>query len=123
MNPSTASGRLVKDILYSLVVKTGQNSCYKCGKDMCRATFSVEHKTPWLDSEDPVGLFFELDNISFSHIACNVASARRKAALCGTNSAYIAGCRCDSCTVAHAQYQKPNYSKVTRADKYRRLGT
>lgn len=76
MNPSTASGRLVKDVLYSLVVKTDQNNCFHCGFPMSRETFSIEHKVPWLDSEDPLRLFFDLENISFSHQACNSSAAR-----------------------------------------------
>ena len=76
MNPSTASGRLVKDILYKLIVDTNQNTCYHCGEQMDRDTFSIEHKTPWLDSIDPVGLYFSLDNISFSHQSCNSGAAR-----------------------------------------------
>lgn len=74
MNPSTASGRLVKDLLFSFVKDT---PCFHCGGSLTRETFSIEHKTPWLDSEDPAGLFFDLDNISFSHHACNVSAARR----------------------------------------------
>lgn len=77
MNPSTAQGRLVKDILWSLVVKTKQNHCCKCGKEMTRATFSIEHVIPWLDSENPLQLFFDLDNIAFSHLSCNIADVRR----------------------------------------------
>lgn len=76
MNPSTASGRLVKDVLWSLIVKTEQHDCCKCGFPMSRETFSIEHVTPWLDSDDPVGLYFDLANISFSHLKCNVADAR-----------------------------------------------
>lgn len=77
MNPSTASGRLVKDILWSLIVKDCQDTCCKCGNKMTRETYSIEHVKPWLDSGDPVGLYFDLDNISFSHLSCNIADARR----------------------------------------------
>lgn len=76
MNPSTASGRLLKDILFELVGKTGQKDCHRCGEELTRETFSIEHIVPWLDSEDPVGLYFDLDNISFSHQACNHAARR-----------------------------------------------
>ena len=76
MNPSTASHRLVKDVLWSLIVKTEQHDCCKCGEPMSRETFSIEHLDPWLDSDDPVGLYFDLDNIGFSHLRCNVADAR-----------------------------------------------
>lgn len=75
MNPGTAQGRLVKDLLFKFVQLHHPN-CYRCGEAMTRETFSIEHKTPWLDSEDPVGLFFDLDNIDFSHHSCNVKAAR-----------------------------------------------
>lgn len=76
MNPSTASGRLVKDILWSLIVRSGQHICCKCGEEMTRDTFSIEHLTPWLDCDDPVGLYFDLNNIAFSHQKCNYESRR-----------------------------------------------
>lgn len=76
MNPSTAAGRLVKDILYKFVVDTNQNACYHCSEEMSRDTFSIEHMTPWLDSEDPKGLYFDLANIGFSHQRCNSSAAR-----------------------------------------------
>ena len=74
MNSSTASHRLVKDLLFSFVKDT---PCYHCGGTLERENFSIEHKVPWLDSEDPKGLFFDLDNISYSHLSCNVKAARR----------------------------------------------
>ena len=74
MNVGTASNRLVKDTLFSLVKDT---PCHHCGGCLDRDNFSIEHKTPWLDSEDPVGLFFDLDNITFSHLSCNSGAARK----------------------------------------------
>lgn len=76
MNPSTASGRLVKDILWKLIVQTSQNICCKCHEPMARDTFSIEHIVPWLDSNDPQKLFFDLNNIGFSHLRCNVSDTR-----------------------------------------------
>jgi hypothetical protein len=77
MNAGTASHRLVKDILFDFVSKSGC-VCYRCGEKMCRETFSIEHKTPWLDSDNPVGLFFDLSNISFSHRICNSMAGNPK---------------------------------------------
>lgn len=77
MNPSTASNRLIKDLLWDFVVKTGKCLCFKCGKEMTRETFSVEHILPWLDSADPVGLYFDIANISYSHRVCNISAARK----------------------------------------------
>ena len=76
-NFSTASGRLVKDILWSLLVKNGQTSCFHCETQMTRDTFSIEHKIPWQDSQNPRELFFDIANISFSHKSCNCSKARR----------------------------------------------
>lgn len=76
MNPSTASGRLVKDLLWNYIVKSNDNKCHQCGEEMLRENFSIEHITPWLDSENPPELFFDLNNVSFSHLNCNRAAAR-----------------------------------------------
>lgn len=77
MNPSTASGRLVKDLLWNFIETTGQDACCKCGEPMSRETFSIEHVTPWLDSDNPVELYFDLENISYSHRLCNITDVRR----------------------------------------------
>lgn len=44
---------------------------------MERENFSIEHKTPWLDSENPLELYFSLENIDFSHHVCNIKAARK----------------------------------------------
>lgn len=74
MNSSTASNRLVKDILFSYVK---DQPCFHCGGLMTRETFSIEHKEPWLYTDDPVKMFFDLENISFSHRVCNTSKARK----------------------------------------------
>lgn len=76
MNPSTASAKLLKDILFSLILETNKNYCFHCGIKLTRETFSIEHKVPWLHSENPKELFFNLNNISFSHLECNVKAKR-----------------------------------------------
>lgn len=77
VHPSTASAQLVKDTLWGLIVETGKSTCYRCNKPMCRATFSIEHIEPWLDSAKPKELFFDQRNITFSHLKCNVGAARK----------------------------------------------
>ncbi len=77
MNKSTASHRLVKDLLWMLIEETGKNICSRCEKVMNRESFSIEHNLPWRDSDNPKNLFFDLTNISFSHISCNSSAARR----------------------------------------------
>lgn len=72
MNPSTASHRLVKDLLFRFVILAG-HKCHRCGEELNRADFSIDHKVPWRNSDNPIGLFFDLDNIAFSHLSCNVS--------------------------------------------------
>lgn len=120
MNPSTASNRLVKDILYSLVVKTDQNNCFKCNFPMTRETFTIEHKEPWLDSDNPVDLYFDLENISFSHHKCNVGARRKTPAKCGSISKYSSGCRCDECRATNSSISRSRYCPEKRSERYRR---
>ena len=77
INPSTASHRLVKDILFGLIVETNKDTCHRCKAKLTRDDFSIEHKIDWLDSSDPIGLYFDLKNISFSHKSCNYNESRR----------------------------------------------
>lgn len=112
MNPSTASHRLVKDILWKLIVDTGNDKCFQCGSEMTRENFSIEHKTPWLDSEDPLGLFFDLNNISFSHHSCNVGSARKK------KSALTD----EEIRLRHNECNRKGYTTEKRRERYLRTG-
>ena len=113
MNPSTASNRLKKELLFSLSKRLKINWCYQCGAEIETAKrMTIEHKTPWLDTNDPVGNFFSLDNIAFSHASCNYAAARQKeGAPCPSTTAYRKGCRCEGCKDARREYRK-NRSKV-----------
>lgn len=125
MNPSTASYKLTKDILWALLVQTNQNLCYKCNLPMTRETFSIEHIIPWLDSSNPLELYFDLKNISFSHLTCNIADRRTtNPSQCGTLAKYTNGkCRCDSCKNIWNEYKRSKYSPEKRKDKYKRLGS
>jgi hypothetical protein len=79
MNPSTAQHRLKKNLMFSLVQRLGEDICFQCHEKIETVEeLSVEHKIPWLDSEEPLSLFFDLENISFSHLACNCRAGRRE---------------------------------------------
>lgn len=74
----TASARLRKSILFSLLKETNKNICFQCGKPIeLEDELSIEHKVPWLDSDNPKDRFFDISNIAFSHLSCNVSAARR----------------------------------------------
>ena len=75
MSIGTASNRLRKKILFDLVKKTNQDNCYRCNKKITDiSNLTIEHKVRWLDSKNPIELFFDLDNIAFSHSKCNVST-------------------------------------------------
>lgn len=73
MSLGKANGILTRDIMFSLLHDI---KCFRCREDMTRETFSVDHKEPWLHSEDPAKNYFDMSNISFSHRKCNSAAAR-----------------------------------------------
>lgn len=109
----TATQRLRKQVMFRLIQKCGMDSCHQCGEKINSVEdLSVEHKIPWLNSNDPTGLFFDVNNIAFSHLSCNIASARNgkgkegKPISCPSVQAYWRGCRCDGCTQASRTYHK-----------------
>lgn len=72
MAHGTACGILRKQILFAAIQQLGQDVCYRCEEKIESIDeFSIDHKTPWLDADDPHDLFFDLDNIAFSHLKCN----------------------------------------------------
>ena len=66
----TASNRLRKRILFMLIQDSKNDTCFRCGRKIeIVAELSIEHKKPWLGVD--VELFWDLDNIAFSHLSCN----------------------------------------------------
>lgn len=77
MHPATAANRLRKIVLFALIKAQGLDHCYQCGEVIEDVDeLSIEHKIPWLDSDNPRGLYFDLNNIAFSHLNCNVRAKR-----------------------------------------------
>ena len=55
MNPGTASNRLKKNLLFEFAKRLDMHWCYQCAAEIKDSDdFSIEHKTPWLHSEDPL---------------------------------------------------------------------
>lgn len=113
MNPSTASHRLVKDTLFRLAVEAG-HVCYRCKKALDRESFSIEHKTPWLNSVDPLHLFFDQANIAFSHLSCNSRASEYVTERKFTPEVAAERIRAS---------KKRHWTQERRRDKYLRLGT
>ena len=84
MTQGRASHILKKNIMFMLLKELGKNFCFQCGAEIeIVEELSIEHKVPWLNSDDPIELFFDLDNIAFSHLTCNLRAARRGGELIG----------------------------------------
>lgn len=115
IDPGTAASRLKKEILFSYVKKAGDNYCFQCGTEIEDSSdFSIEHKVPWLNSDNPNELFFDLGNIAFSHLSCNVGAARRTKGITakhGTISRYTRGCKCDTCKEAMKLWKRERRKK------------
>jgi hypothetical protein len=118
MNAGTASGRLSRMLLFRFVQDAGQDVCFQCAcKIESIEDFSIEHKKPWLDSDDPAGVFFDLDNIAYSHKRCNFAASR-------TNKKYSS--REERMAARRASNRKSwrkHYSTEWRRAKYKRNGS
>lgn len=97
----TASNRLRKAILFKYVKKAGDNFCYKCTLEIILLEdLSIEHKKPWQGKE--TFLFWDLDNIAFSHLKCNTPEPGPH----GVRGKYNYGCRCDKCREAQMAHQR-----------------
>lgn len=115
----TACNRLRKQVMFSMMQKCGMDTCHQCGEKIESVDkLSVEHKIPWLDSVDPVGLFFDIDNIAFSHLHCNCKASRGYTPPlipCPSAAAYTRGCRCDGCCEAKRKRTRDSNRKVRAA--------
>lgn len=113
LKPNTATNWLKKSLLFHFAVAAG-HKCFRCGGDLDLDSFSIDHKVDWLDSDDPKGLFFSIENIAFSHLSCN-KRAPRVATPIGQRSrsahvrAYMA-----------RYYQERIKGKVTATDEFKR---
>ena len=58
INVSTASNKLVKDLLFNFIVETNKDICFRCGLVLTRDNFSIEHKESWRLSTKPKETFF-----------------------------------------------------------------
>lgn len=77
MSYGKAGNILRKNIMFELAKRCNMDTCHRCGEKIEHIDqFSIEHKINWLHSDDPVGLFFGMDNIAFSHITCNFGARR-----------------------------------------------
>ena len=82
VNASSADSRLKTMLLFKLAGLLNLLDCYRCGGPIESIDqFTKDHKVAWLNSENPSELFFDLDNVAFSHRTCNSSAATGTAGL------------------------------------------
>jgi len=94
VNYGTARSRLTRLILFDLAKKDNLDNCYRCGKKIKSIEeFSIEHKKPWFNRDKD--LFWDLDNIAFSHFKCNSQepNLRRRKQHDDKNKAWCSVCK------------------------------
>lgn len=75
MGASTARSKLRKLLLFTYAKKLELGNCYRCGKEISSIEdFTVDHKRAWLHVNP--ALFWDVDNIAFSHSYCNAVNKR-----------------------------------------------
>lgn len=89
MSNGTAANRLRKRVLFRCVQRLGEDVCYRCSlKIESPEELSIEHKKSWMNV-DPV-LFWDLDNIAFSHLKCNCEASDKTNVIAASKARSIA---------------------------------
>lgn len=74
---STARLHLLKSIIFGLARDTERNICYRCHKPIETIDeFTIDHIKNWMYREDAKELYFDYNNIAFSHHGCNSSATR-----------------------------------------------
>ena len=116
MSYGTACSRLRKLMLLELLRRLKEDKCFRCGKKIENvADLSLEHKEPWLYVSKE--LFWDLDNISFSHFICNVRHRRHKSTIL-SKKAPLGTAWCTSC---RGFVSTKKFGKNKRGDRNRIL--
>lgn len=83
MPHGTANNKLRKNIIFWLANLNRMLACYRCKEQIESVDdLSIEHKTPWQGAANPKESFFDMGNISFSHLKCNIGEPRRAKTHC-----------------------------------------
>ena len=82
MSFGAACSLLRRNIIFMLAKKCGMDRCVRCKLKIVRPEdLSIEHVKNWLDV-DPL-LFWDMNNIAFSHKKCNITDRKGRHAKIG----------------------------------------
>ena len=92
--------------MFSLVQKLELQYCYRCNERIENyKVLSIDHIKSWLHVS--TDLFWDIDNIAFSHLSCNSATSSAATRIKHpSSSSYSAGCRCNACRKCKSMYEK-----------------
>lgn len=115
----TACNRLRKVVLFHILVKHDENVCHRCNQKIEDVSeLSIEHIEPWENAgESAKGLFWDVNNIAFSHLHCNVGAASRP-----TQKYFTPESKLDAKRNRTAKWMRNNYSTEKRQEKFERTG-
>jgi len=63
--------KLLRALAYEYMKMKFHGLCHNCHKFVEREDFSLEHIIPWMNSFDPKRFFYDVQNLTISHISCN----------------------------------------------------
>lgn len=115
MNPSTAAHRLRVDLLFEFAVRAG-HVCFRCQQPLVRDSFSIEHKEPWQSAIDPKAAFFDLGNIAYSHLLCNIGAAEKPSKYPSMEA------KLEAIRPRKAAHMRLKYTTERRREKFQRTG-
>jgi DNA phosphorothioation-dependent restriction protein DptG len=108
----TARGRLLKELLFQSLKELNKNYCYRCGVEIeSKDDLTIDHKEDWIDSDNPLQVFSDINNIAYSHFECNTKARRKKGVKHPSHRAYNEGCRCDECKAVEAERKRKQRKK------------
>ena len=75
MPHGTANNKLKKSIIFELATRLKMTACMRCGSTINSIDdMSIDHIHAWQSSPYPKVAFFDLTNIAFSHLSCNISA-------------------------------------------------
>jgi len=125
MSVHIATNRLKKQIMFDLgdangVITKSTSTCCICENPLSVEDMSIEHMKPWRNQPNAIELFWDLKNIGFAHLVCNVGNTSQTVGN-HNRARYMKGCRCELCVAANQNYQ--NGWKAKQYPKAHRHGT
>ena len=126
MSPSKARAQLLRRVLFDFIKRLSLDNCFQCGQKIEKLEeLTLEHKIPWLHKNPQ--LFWDIENIAFSHHICNSAKTRPANSRCEAGNHWCNHCKqCLPVTMFGRRKQKGyaalrNYCHPCRSTR-RKLG-